>query len=300
MINPTQYGLVALIYGGVSAEREVSLRSGKAVGDALTRLGIHHTVIDASGKDLVRALLACNYDRAFIVLHGGDGEDGHVQALLEVLGVPHTGSKMLANALAMDKLLTKELWQKHDLPTPKSMVLGEQLDIGDLRYPLAVKPSTQGSSVGISKVKSVAELLPAYQYAKQYGVVMAEEWIQGDELTVTVVGDQVLPSVRIQPKNEYYDYDAKYTAGTSYYCPSGLSDVQEQMIHTLAKQAYDVLGCAGCARIDFIQCAESKQFYLIEANTVPGMTEHSLVPKSAKVFGWSFDQLVLKMLEQTL
>lgn len=295
------FGKVGVLYGGCSAEREVSLRSGAAVIAALEKLGIDVVAIDASGKDLVHQIINARPDRCLIMLHGGDGEDGHVQALLHQLNIPYTGSNTLGCALAMDKMRTKKLWQAEGLLTPKSKIIDAFLDVSDLQLPLAIKPTTQGSSVGIHKVSSVDALAKAYEDASQYGEVMAEEWIQGKELTVSIVDNVALPSIWIEPKLEFYTYEAKYTkeAATSYHCPSGVTPAMEHSLKKIALSAFAAIGCSGWGRVDFM-LSNDNELYLIEVNTVPGMTNLSLVPQAARACGWDFETLVLKILESSL
>ena len=301
MSSHVKFGKVAVLYGGCSAEREVSLRSGAAVIAALEELGINVIGIDASGKNLVHQIVKADPDRCLIMLHGGDGEDGHVQALLHQLGIPYTGSNTLGCALAMDKMRTKKLWQAEGLLTPKSLTIDSTLDIADLKFPLAIKPTTQGSSVGIHKVLSVETLAEAYEDARQYGEVMAEEWIEGKELTVSIVDHIALPSIWIEPKLEFYTYEAKYTkeAATAYHCPSNVTAILEEKLKDIAIKAFEAVGCSGWGRVDFMLSKDNEP-YLIEVNTVPGMTNLSLVPQAAKAYGWDFETLVLKILESSL
>ncbi|WP_395946745.1 D-alanine--D-alanine ligase [Caedibacter taeniospiralis] len=296
-----KFGKVAVLYGGNSAEREVSLRSGAAVIATLEKAGIEVIAIDASGKALVTKLLMANVDRCLIMLHGGGGENGHVQALLHELEIPYTGANALACALTMDKIKTKKLWQIEGLLTPKAKIIDQRLDVSGLEFPLAIKPTSQGSSVGTHKVKSQDELEAAYLDACQYGEVMAEEWITGKELTVSIVNGIALPSIWIEPKLEFYTYEAKYTkeAGTCYHCPSGISEALEKEAQAVALKAFNIVGCSGWGRVDFMLSPQNK-LYLIEVNTVPGMTNLSLVPKAAQQYGWDFETLVLKILESSL
>ena len=295
-----KYGKVAVLYGGKSAEREVSLRSGKAAIAALETQGIDVVGIDACGEHLINALLRYKIDRCLIMFHGGDGENGCVQALLHTLNIPFTGSAMLGCALAMDKLVAKKIWEAQGFITPKFKRLNADLDVAGLQFPLAVKAANQGSSVSITKVTHASMLQSAFELATEFGEVMAEEWIVGKELTVPIVGEKALPSLWIEPANEFYDYDAKYiTESTTYHCPSGVDQKTESHIRKIALDAYAAIHCSGWGRVDFI-LSEDNELYLIEANTVPGMTNLSLVPQSAKYFGWDFDILVMKILETTL
>lgn len=290
---------IAVLYGGQSKEREVSLRSGQAVLDGLKRQGLNAHGIDA-GVDLPYQLIAGEFDFVFNMMHGGAGEDGTISGLLETLCLPYTGSGVSASALAMHQLQCLYTWQGAGLPVPRFVYCPNpdlQL-IEFLSLPLAIKPSNQGSSVGVTKLKSYDGFDAAFHEAAQYGPVIAQEWIQGKEYTVGIVGDVVLPSIWIEPKREFYDYDAKYgnNSGTQYHCPSGLNAAQEQAIQHLAKRAYDLVGCRGWGRVDVL-CDQQGQFYLLEINPIPGMTETSLVPKAAKQHGWSFEELLLKIME---
>lgn len=287
---------IVVLLGGDSPEREVSLNSGRAVCTALINNGYEVTALDAVGLDLVEKLLSIKPDKCYIALHGEDGENGRIQALLDIMGIPYTTSGMRASVIAMDKMLTKELWIKDGLLTPKATILTSNLSqaVG-LRFPVVVKPTSAGSSVGISRVDSKDQIQAAYLEAAKYGEVMIEEWITGKEMTVAIIDDEVFSSVWIEPKNNFYDYDSKYGGGSIYHSPSGLCSEKEDEIRQLSKRAYDSLGCVSHARVDFIY-SDSK-FYLIEINTSPGMTEHSLAPKSAKSCGFDFDSLVKKIIE---
>ena len=246
------------------------------------------------------------FERAFNILHGRGGEDGTVQGVLEFLGIPYTGCGILSSSLTMDKLRTKMLWKGFDLPVAEMEVVTKsnfkQLDpqqiIAKLGLPLMVKPSLEGSSVGLTKVKRVEELQSAVEYAFQYDeTVLIEEWLAGDEYSVPVLDGEVLPAIRIKPAAEFYDYDAKYISDdTQYFCPSGLSVAREQELKQLVKLAYDSVGCRGWSRVDVMTNAQD-EFKLVEVNTTPGMTSHSLFPMAAKVKGYSFEQLVVKILE---
>jgi len=296
----SKYGKVAVLYGGNSSEREVSLNSGKAVIAALESQGIDVIGIDAHGEQLIHTLLRYKVDRCLIMLHGGEGENGGVQALLSNLDIPFTGSNMVGCALAMDKLLSKKIWTVQGFTIPKFRQLHTELDVTGLSFPLAIKAATQGSSIGITKVNHPSMLSSAFEVAAKFGEVIAEEWIVGKELTVPIVGQQALPSLWIDPANEFYDYDAKYVSGTTtYHCPSGIDQAMESTIQKMALDAYAGIHCSGWGRVDFI-LSEDNVLYLTEANTVPGMTNLSLVPQSAKYFGWDFDTLVMKILETTL
>ena len=296
-----RFGKVAVLFGGKSAEREVSLKSGAAVLAALQRSGVDAHAFDPAALNL-QALRDEGYDRAFIALHGRFGEDGTVQGALELLGIPYTGSGVLASALGMDKWRTKLVWQAAQLPVPKYALLDAHSDWAgvaqQLGLPLFVKPANEGSSVGISKVKAVGGLHKAYREAARHDpLVIAESFIGGGEYTVAILGDQALPVIKIEPANEFYDYEAKYLRDdTRYLCPCGLDAAQEAEMQRLAKQAFALIGGQGWGRVDFL-IDEAGKPYLLEVNTSPGMTDHSLVPMAARQAGISFEQLVVKVLE---
>lgn len=295
------FGKVAVLFGGKSAEREVSLKSGAAVLAALLRSGVDAHPFDPAVQNL-QALADDGFERAFIALHGRYGEDGTVQGALELLGIPYTGSGVMASALGMDKWRSKLVWQAGGLPIPDYVLLDEHSDWGSvaqqLGLPLFVKPANEGSSVGISKVKSAAELPAAYREAARHDpLVLAERYIGGGEYTVAILGERALPVIKIEPANEFYDYEAKYLSDeTRYLCPSGLSAEREAGMQELAKRAFALIGGQGWGRVDFL-AGEDGKVYLLEANTSPGMTDHSLVPMAARRDGMSFEQLVLRILE---
>ncbi|MNJ12534.1 D-alanine--D-alanine ligase [compost metagenome] len=294
------FGRVAVLYGGKSAEREVSLKSGAAVIEALTSAGVDVVAIDV-GDDLLQRLLDEKIDRAFIILHGRGGEDGSMQGLLECLGIPYTGSGILASALAMDKLRTKQVWQSLGIPTPRHAVLGSESDCisagTELGFPLIVKPAHEGSSIGMAKVNGVDELIAAWKDAATYdSQVLVEQWIHGPEFTVATLRGQVLPPIALGTPHTFYDYDAKYLASdTQYRIPCGLSAEKEQELIDLTARACDAVGIAGWGRLDVMQ-DEQGRFWLLEVNTAPGMTDHSLVPMAARAAGLDFQQLVLAIL----
>lgn len=297
-----KFGKVAVLFGGKSGEREVSIKSGSAVLAALLRQGV-----DAHAFDPAKQCLSelTQFDRAFIALHGRFGEDGTIQGALELMGIPYTGSGVMASSVGMDKWRTKLLWRASGVITPEFEMLDEQTDFDGvcqkLGLPLFVKPANEGSSIGISKVKKASELVGAYKLAaKSDPLVMAEKYVDGGEYTVGILGGAALPIVRIVPKNEYYDYEAKYLSDdTEYHCPSGLDSALEKKIQEEALFAFKILGCSGWGRVDFLMDKESRHYFL-EVNTSPGMTDHSLVPMAAKVAGMSFDALVIEILDQTL
>ncbi|MEB0075483.1 D-alanine--D-alanine ligase [Pseudomonas sp. CCI3.2] len=303
-VDPTVFGRVAVLFGGKSAERAVSLKSGQAVLEALQAGGVDAFGIDV-GDDFLQHLVNEKIDRAFIVLHGRGGEDGSMQGLLECLEIPYTGSGVLASALAMDKLRTKQVWQSLGLPTPRHAVLSSEADCisaaGELGFPLIVKPAHEGSSIGMAKVTSVDELIAAWKAASTYdSQVLVEQWIQGPEFTIATLRDQILPPIGLGTPHTFYDYDAKYLASdTQYRIPCGLDDAKEQELKDLTARACEAVGIAGWARADVMQDADGK-FWLLEVNTVPGMTDHSLVPMAARAAGLDFKQLVLAILADSL
>ena len=298
------FGRVAVLYGGKSAEREVSLKSGAAVIDALSTAGVDVVGIDV-GDDLLARLQSEKSDRAFIILHGRGGEDGSMQGLLECLGIPYTGSGILASALAMDKLRTKQVWQSLGIPTPRHAVLASESDClqasTELGFPLIVKPAHEGSSIGMAKVNSAQELVAAWQDAAKYdSQVLVEQWIHGPEFTIAVLRGQVLPPIALGTPHVFYDYDAKYIANdTQYRIPCGLDSVKEQELIDLTARACDAIGIEGWGRLDVMQ-DEQGQFWLLEVNTAPGMTDHSLVPMAARAAGLDFQQLVLAILAESV
>ena len=299
------FGRVAVLMGGTSSEREVSLDSGRNVLEALQARGVDAHAVDGIPA-LVDALVHGQFDRVFNILHGnrGGGEDGVLQGLLEALEVPYTGCGVLASALTMDKIRTKQVWQSAGLPTPKFVRVPHGGDLRaaalDLGFPVFVKPSSEGSSVGVFRILAEADLEPAVAFAAGYGgELMAEQMVQGDEYTVGILGDVALPSIRIVPAGEWYDYHAKYVADdTQYLCP-GMEGDDEHAIRTLALAAFHAAGCSGWGRVDVMR-DRVRGLQLIEVNTAPGMTSHSLVPKAAGQRGVSFEELCWRILEQTL
>ncbi|OQW42131.1 MAG: D-alanine--D-alanine ligase [Proteobacteria bacterium SG_bin4] len=295
------FGKVAVLLGGRSAEREISLQSGEAVLAALRRSGVDAYPFDPANQGL-EMLMQQGFKRAFITLHGRFGEDGTVQGVLEWIKLPYTGSGVMASALAMDKWRTKLIWQAAGILSPRYALLQADSDFAAvaeaLGLPLIVKPAREGSTIGLSKVFDSKDLEAAYHLAAEHdSLVLAEEFIAGQELTVAVLGDMPLPVVRIEIAGDLYDYEAKYFSNeTQYFCPSGLPSDVEEAIQRQALHAYQVLGCQGWGRVDLI-LTPSGQFYFLEANTSPGMTSHSLVPMAAKAAGISFEELVVKILE---
>lgn len=305
-INALQQRLttpVAVLYGGNSAEREVSLDSGRACFEALRNLQIPATLIDTQQPNWWLRI-GGQIDHVFIALHGRGGEDGTVQGMLDTLGVAYTGSGVLASALAMDKMRTKQLWRGLNLSTPEFEVLSAKSnwqEIVDRFGVVMVKPAHEGSSVGMAKVATAAELEAAYFAAEKFDtVVLAERCITGAEFTVAILGERALPAIGLETDHIFYDYNAKYIASdTRYLCPCGLSAEKEAELQALALAAFRSVGCRGWGRVDVMQDAAGK-FYLLEVNTVPGMTSHSLVPMAAKAAGLNFDQLVAVILAESL
>ena len=303
-----KFGRVGLLYGGTSSEREVSLMSGAAIHQALQNLGVDVVAIDAD-ENLLQQLPGYNLDRVFIALHGVGGEDGTLQGALEYLGLPYTGSGVLASALAMDKLRCKQMWQGMGLPTTDFALLDADSDwaaiLERLGGSVMVKPACEGSSIGMSRAATAEQLQQAWRDAAatdsdQQIAVIAEPLLPGPEYTVAVLNGQLLPSIRIESNAEFYDYQAKYFSNeTQYLCPSELSEQREQELQQLCLQAFESVGCRGWGRVDVMVDAQGN-YQLLEVNTVPGMTSHSLVPMAAKAAGLSFDQLVAKVLEVSL
>ena len=296
---------VAVLMGGSSSERDVSLDSGRNVLEALHRRGVQAEPVDGIPA-LVTALVEQRFDRVFNILHGqrGGGEDGVVQGLLDACGIPYTGSNVLGSALSMDKIRTKQVWLALGLPTPRYVRLAPNDDVRAaaraLGLPVIVKPASEGSSVGVSRVLSEAALSDALALARGYpGELLMEQLIDGDELTVAVLGDEVLPSIRIVPAGAYYDYHAKYVAETTQYICPGLEGDAEAGLGALALRAFQAAGCSGWGRVDVMRDRSGANF-LLEVNTSPGMTAHSLVPKAAQAAGIGFDELVWRVLETSL
>lgn len=299
-MNAQNFGKVAVLAGGFSSEREVSLNSGNAVCEALKSKGIDAHLFDPHDKPIYR-LVEEKFQAAFNVLHGTYGEDGVVQGALEALGIPYTGSGVMASAISMDKFHTRLVWQSAGLPNVPYVVLNDNSDFAAVEaqfgFPLFVKPAAEGSSVGVQMIENQGELAKAYPQLKQYhGVVLAEKAIMGGEYACSIVGDRALPSIRIIPNGKWYDYEAKYYRDdTVYQCPSDLSQEKESEMQEIALKAFQILGCTGWGRVDFLK-DENDKLYLLEVNTVPGMTSHSLVPKAAKQIGWGFADLCVEIL----
>jgi D-alanine-D-alanine ligase len=295
----SDFGKVAVLFGGTSAEREVSLNSGSRVLAALQGQGIDAHAFDPASQPL-DALKG--YDRAFIALHGRHGEDGTIQGALEVMHIPYTGSGVLASALAMDKFRTKLMWQAAGLAIPEYALLTADSDFADIEeelgLPLFVKPAREGSSIGVTKVKERGALKAAYEEAAKHDpLVIAEKGVLGGEYTVGIIGDQAMPIIKIEPATEWYDYEAKYNRDdTRYLCPCGLPEAKEMEIRKGALEAFRILGGRGWGRVDFLMDEEGKHYFL-EVNTAPGMTDHSLVPMAARVNGMDYPTLVRRVLE---
>ncbi len=295
------FGRVAVMFGGSSAERAVSLMSGQAVLDALLSVGVDAYAFDPSAQAFAEVL---EYDRVFIVLHGRGGEDGTMQGALDVLGIPYTGSGVLGSALGMDKVRSKRIWQAMNLPTPNSVAISNLEGLMDatlnLKFPVMVKPASEGSSIGMARVARREELKAACQVALQSDPhVLIEEWVDGPEYTCAVIDSMPLPLIRLKTENEFYDYQAKYESdSTEYLCPCGLDEQSEAALKRLAVFAFDALAASGWGRVD-LMCDSDGNPWLLEINTVPGMTSHSLVPMAAAAAGMNFSELCWRILETT-
>ncbi len=295
------WGKVAVLMGGWSAEREISLASGKAVLAALRAQNIDAEGVDVK-PNVIEQLRGYDYDKAFIALHGRGGEDGIIQALLELLGLPYTGSGVLASALCMNKVMTKRVWRGAGLPTPDFVVMERGYDaqavVNQVGLPLMIKPAEEGSSLGMTKVETIEDFDDAWQCAAGYpGEVIAEHWINGKEYTVGILGAEALPVIRLDTPRTFFDFEAKYRAtDTQYHCPCGLPSADESALQLLASEAFKVVGASGWGRVDLIVDAQGNP-WLIEINTIPGMTDHSLVPMAAAAAGIDFKALVMRILE---
>ncbi|WMC10120.1 D-alanine--D-alanine ligase [Oceanimonas pelagia] len=300
-----QFGKVAVLFGGRSAEREVSLRSGAAVLAGLQRAGVNAHGIDTRDYPLAQ-LKEDGFDRAFIVVHGRGGEDGTLQGALEHLGLPYTGSRVLGAALAMDKIRTKQVWRATGLPTADFEIVRRKdyqpaqaaALMARFAGPVFVKPSHEGSSIGMARAENESELAAAIEAAFEFDdEVLLERFIDGDEYTVSILGERALPAIRLRTPHTFYDYSAKYQSGdTEYLCPCGLSEQEEQALGELCLRAFEAVAASGWGRVDLMR-DRAGQWWLLEVNTVPGMTETSLVPKAARVAGLDFDQLVVRVLD---
>ena len=304
MSNASKFGKVAVLLGGKSAEREVSLDSGTAVLEALVRSGVNAEGFDPQQRSITELT---DYDRAFIVLHGRGGEDGQIQGALEWLNIPYTGTGVQGSAIGMDKVKTKQVWQGSELPTAPYRIVTKDSNaeeiITALGLPLIIKPVHEGSSIGMSKVEKIEDFATAIAKATEHdAIVMAEKWITGREFTIVLLNGQALPVIRLQPPEDvaFYDYEAKYNRNdVQYGIPCGLSETEEKELQALALRAFQAVGASGWGRIDAMQDQDGK-FWLLEVNTVPGMTSHSLVPKAAAAVGYNFEALCVAILEQTL
>jgi D-alanine-D-alanine ligase len=301
--DPAEFGKVALLLGGRAAEREVSLKSGAAVLAALQRQAVDVHPIDP-GPDVLEVLRAGGFDRAFIILHGRGGEDGQIQGALETIGMRYTGSGVLGSAVGMDKYRTKLIWAGAGIPTAEFALLYSADDLpaaAALGFPLMIKPAREGSSIGMAKAENASELESAWRAAAQLdAAVLAERWIPGAEYTCAILNGRALPLIRIETPEVFYDYKAKYSADTTrYLCPCGLPPEQESAFRSLCRRAFDAVGASGWGRVDFMLDADGAP-KLLEVNTVPGMTDHSLVPMAAKADGMDFDTLCIQVLETTL
>jgi D-alanine-D-alanine ligase len=302
-LDPAGFGKVALLLGGQAAEREISLKSGAAVGAALRRTGVDAHDIDP-GPDVLEVIRSGGFDRAFIILHGRGGEDGQIQGALGCIGLPYTGSGVLGSAIGMDKYRTKLLWAGAGIPTADFALLHVEADLAaaeGLGFPLMIKPSQEGSSIGMARVDDAAALTQAWRAAAEYDrTVLAERWLPGDEFTCAILAGEALPLIRLETPNAFYDYEAKYFADTTrYHCPCGLPAAREQELQQLCVRAFHAVGASGWGRVDFM-LDEHGDPRLLEVNTVPGMTDHSLVPMAAKAAGIGFDELCLRILATSL
>lgn len=299
--SPQEFGRVAVVLGGTAAERKVSLNSGAAVLAALQAQGVNAEAFDL-GPQSIAELIGGGYDRVFNIVHGRGGEDGALQGALDLAGIPYTGLPQAAAALSMDKLTTKAIWQTLGLPTPGYRHMTCAADavnvVAELGTPLMVKPAREGSSIGMARVESAEELANAWQAAAEFDPrVVVEQWVTGAEYTAVILQGEVLPTIRLETPNQFYDYQAKYEQNnTGYHCPSDLSAEQETTCRQLALEAFNALGCTGWGRVDFM-IDQADKVWLLEANGVPGMTDHSLVPMAAKAVGVDFNELVWRILE---
>ncbi len=303
MPAPANFGKVAVVMGGWSAEREVSLMSGQQVFEALVSAGVDAHAVDA-GRDVASVLASGGFSRAFLILHGRGGEDGHVQGALELAGVPYTGSGVLGSALAMDKFRAKTLCRSHGVPTADAKMVSSleqaQQVSEEIGFPVVIKPTLEGSSIGVSMVNGSQSVKPAYMAAAEHGPVMVERRLMGQEITAAILGEQCLPLVSMKGAGEFYDYEAKYVSNdTLYQCPAAINDDLTVQIQQYALEAFKALNCSGWGRVDFM-LDEENQPYFIECNTAPGMTSHSLVPMAAERSGLSFEQLCMHILADTL
>jgi len=302
-LSPSRFGKVAVVMGGWSAERDVSLMSGQQVFEALVSAGVDAHAMDA-GRDVASVLVSGGFNRAFLILHGRGGEDGHVQGALELAGVPYTGSGVLGSALAMDKFRSKTICRDNGVPTANAQMVNSlkeaQAAASDIGLPVVIKPTLEGSSIGVSMVNGTQSIAPAYAEAAQHGPVMVERRLMGREVTAAILGGQCLPLVSMKGAGEFYDYEAKYVAeDTKYQCPAELDASLTAQIQQYAMQAFKALDCSGWGRVDFM-LDEDNNPYFVECNTAPGMTSHSLLPIAAKQNGMSYENLCMQILVDTL
>lgn len=302
-MQATDFGKVAVLMGGHSAEREISLKSGNAVLKALKNKGVDAHPVDPD-INIIQKLLTENFTRAFICLHGRGGEDGVIQGALETSKIPYTGSGVLGSALGMDKYRCKLLWKSIGLPTPEFVAIHAEQDLEQaaaLGFPLMIKPAHEGSSIGMARVEDAMQLEASWKEAANYdNIVLAERWITGNEYTCAILGEQLLPMIRLETPRVFYDYEAKYHSNsTSYHCPCGLPNNIEAQLQALALQAFQSVGATGWGRVDLFTDQDGNP-WLLEVNTVPGMTDHSLVPMAAKTFGIDFEELVWRILHTSL
>ncbi|HSH30772.1 MAG TPA: D-alanine--D-alanine ligase [Thiohalobacter sp.] len=301
-VDPAAFGKVAVLLGGGSAEREISLKSGRAVHAALVEAGVDAHPLDPAEPGVLRRLETEGFDRAFIALHGRGGEDGVMQGALQTLGLPYTGSGVLGSALGMDKIRTKRIWQSAGIPTPAFAVVNDPTDLQQvqeqLTFPVIVKPAHEGSSLGMSRVETPAALPAAWHEAAQFDRdVLIECWIEGEEYTAALLGDAALPLIRLETPHSFYDYAAKYSANdTRYLCPCGLPAAQERELQAQSRAAFAAVAASGWGRVDLMLDVQGRPWF-IEVNTVPGMTGHSLVPMAAREAGIDFTRLVLRILQ---
>jgi D-alanine-D-alanine ligase len=303
-MSKQDFGKVAVLMGGWATERDVSLNSGSAVLKALQAKGVDAYAVDAD-RNVLTTLKEGRFDRVFNIMHGRGGEDGEIQGALNILQIPYTGCGVMASAISMNKLMTKRIWSGSNMPTPAYEVLTEDSDfmivVDKLGLPIMVKPANEGSSIGMTKVEQAHELQRAYENAAEYdSLVLAEQWIEGNEYTVALLGEETLPVIKLEVQSNFYDYEAKYISNqTKYHCPCGLAREEEKELQELAKVAFKAVAANGWGRIDVMRDQQGK-FWLIEVNTVPGMTDHSLVPMAAEAAGINFEELVVRVLKTSI
>lgn len=301
-IDPTAFGKVAVLLGGTSAEREISLKSGRAVQAALIEAGVDAQALDPAEPGVLRRLEGEGFERVFIALHGRGGEDGVMQGALETLGLPYTGSGVLGSALGMDKIRTKQIWRSAGIPTPEFAVVRTEAELqqaqAGLTFPVIVKPAHEGSSLGMTRAETADSLPAAWQEAARFDTdVLVERWIEGEEYTAALLGAAALPLIKLETPHSFYDYAAKYSAGdTRYLCPCGLPAARETELQVQSRAAFAAVAASGWGRVDLMLDGQGQPWF-IEVNTVPGMTDHSLVPMAAREAGIDFTRLVLRILQ---